>query len=109
MAAHPVQALREAVNTVGIDPRAYQLSSAKITSVQGPGKRGDDSTYSDNAIILTPLEAHILHRPYQDFIAYQTAHQVSIYVARNPSKNLLKDYQTYCLLRKVNFSIPTVL
>ncbi|KAJ5849275.1 hypothetical protein N7534_007964 [Penicillium rubens] len=72
MAAHPIQALGEAVGSVGVDPRAYQLSSlfqgandvpartaAKITGVQGPGKREDDSTYfTNNEGIPFPDPAH---------------------------------------------------
>ncbi|CAG8184445.1 unnamed protein product [Penicillium nalgiovense] len=72
MAAHPIQALGEAVGSVGVDPRAYQLSSllqgandgpartaAQITGVQGPGKREDDSTYfTNNEGIPFPDPAH---------------------------------------------------
>jgi catalase len=72
MAAHPLQALGEAVGSVGIDPRANQLSSlfqgandgpartaAKITGVQGYGKREDDSTYfTSNEGIPFPDPAH---------------------------------------------------
>ncbi|CAI7657597.1 unnamed protein product [Penicillium palitans] len=72
MAAHPIQALGEAIGSVGVDPRAYQLSSlfqgandgpaktaAKITGVQGPGKRVDDSTYfTSNEGIPFPDAAH---------------------------------------------------
>ncbi|KOS43180.1 hypothetical protein ACN38_g5896 [Penicillium nordicum] len=72
MAAHPVQALGEAIGSVGVDPRAYQLSSlfqgandgpaktaAKITGVRGPGKRVDDSNYfTSNEGIPFPDGAH---------------------------------------------------
>ncbi|KAJ5582826.1 hypothetical protein N7535_001446 [Penicillium sp. DV-2018c] len=72
MAAHPLQALGEAVGSVGIDPRAVQLSSlfqgandgpartaAKITGVQGPGKRVDDGPYfTSNEGIPFPDGAH---------------------------------------------------
>ncbi|KAJ5130085.1 uncharacterized protein N7515_006124 [Penicillium bovifimosum] len=72
MAAHPLQALGEAVGSVGIDPRAMQLSSlfqgandgpartaAKITGVQGAGKRVDDGPYfTSNEGIPFPDGAH---------------------------------------------------
>ncbi|KAL1996687.1 hypothetical protein VTN49DRAFT_7552 [Thermomyces lanuginosus] len=58
MSRHPAQALGEAVGSMGIDPRAPQLSSlfqgandgpartaAKITGVQEGGKREDDAYY----------------------------------------------------------------
>ncbi|KAJ5491027.1 hypothetical protein N7539_002594 [Penicillium diatomitis] len=58
MAAHPLQAIGQAVGSMGIDPRPEQLSSlfqgandgpaktaARLTGVQGPGKRQDDASY----------------------------------------------------------------
>ncbi|KAJ5818019.1 hypothetical protein N7474_003610 [Penicillium riverlandense] len=58
MSPHPLQALGEAAGSIGIDPRATQLSSlfqgandgpartaAKLTGVQVPGKRMDDGPY----------------------------------------------------------------
>ncbi|KAJ5548442.1 hypothetical protein N7513_005676 [Penicillium frequentans] len=72
MAAHPLQAIGEAVGSVGIDPRAKQLSSlfqgandgpartaAKLTGVQELGKRADDGPYfTSNEGIPFPDPAH---------------------------------------------------
>jgi len=61
MAAHPLQAVQEAAGKAGADPRMMQRSSlfggandgpaavaAKITGVQGAGKRVDDGPYFTN-------------------------------------------------------------
>ncbi|KAF7713588.1 Catalase [Penicillium ucsense] len=72
MAAHPLQAIGQAVGSMGIDPRPEQLSSlfqgandgpaktaAKLTGVQGPGKRQDDAPYfTSNEGIPLPDPAH---------------------------------------------------
>lgn len=74
MVAHPLQAIGEAVGSMGIDPRPTQLSSlfqvandcpaktaAKLTGVQGPGKRQDDAPYfTSNEGISFPDPAHRL-------------------------------------------------
>lgn len=71
MTTHPLQAIGEAIGGVG-DPRALQLSSlfqeandgpartaAKLTGVQGPGKRADDGLYfTNNEGIPFPDGAH---------------------------------------------------
>ncbi|EYE96336.1 catalase [Aspergillus ruber CBS 135680] len=72
MATHPLQAISQAVGTTGGDPRPVQLSSlfqgandgpakaaAKLTGVQGPGKRTDDGPYfTNNEAIPFPDPAH---------------------------------------------------
>ncbi|KAL4905442.1 hypothetical protein BDW74DRAFT_185008 [Aspergillus multicolor] len=72
MATHPLQAIGQAVGAVGGDPRPVQLSStfqgandgpaktaAKLTGVQGPGKRADDGPYfTNNEAIPFPDPAH---------------------------------------------------
>ncbi|GLA62754.1 hypothetical protein AtubIFM54640_003884 [Aspergillus tubingensis] len=72
MAAHPLQALGEAVGAAGADPRIKQLNSlfqgandgpartaAKLTGVQQGGKREDDGPYfTNNEGIPFPDPAH---------------------------------------------------
>jgi catalase len=72
MAHHPLQAIGQAVGAAGGDPRPVQLSStfqgandgpakvaAKLTGVQGPGKRADDGPYfTNNEAIPFPDPAH---------------------------------------------------
>lgn len=72
MATHPLQAIGQAVGTTGGDPRPVQFSSlfqgandgpakvaAKLTGVQGPGKRADDGPYfTNNEAIPFPDPAH---------------------------------------------------
>ncbi|PYH33878.1 catalase [Aspergillus neoniger CBS 115656] len=72
MAAHPLQALGEAVGAAGADPRIKQLNSlfqgandgpartaAKLTGVQQAGKRQDDGPYfTNNEGIPFPDPAH---------------------------------------------------
>jgi len=72
MATHPLQAIGKAVGSVGIDPRAKQLSSlfqgandgptrtaAKLTGVQEVAKRADDGPYfTSNEGIPFPDPAH---------------------------------------------------
>ena len=72
MAAHPLQALGEAVGAAGADPRIKQLNSlfqgandgpartaAKLTGVQQGGKRKDDGPYfTNNEGIPFPDPAH---------------------------------------------------
>lgn len=72
MAAHPLQALGEAVGAAGADPRIKQLNSlfqgandgpartaAKLTGVQQGGKRQDDGPYfTNNEGIPFPDPAH---------------------------------------------------
>lgn len=72
MATHPLQAIGQAVGATGGDPRPVQLSSlfqgandgpaktaAKLTGVQGPGKRADDGPYfTNNEAVPFPDPAH---------------------------------------------------
>jgi catalase len=69
---HPLQAIGQAVGAAGGDPRPMQLASlfqgandgpakvaAKLTGVQGPGKRADDGPYfTNNEAIPFPDPAH---------------------------------------------------
>lgn len=69
---HPLQSIGQAVGAAGGDPRPVQLSStfqgandgpartaAKLTGVQGPGKRADDAPYfTNNEAIPFPDPAH---------------------------------------------------
>jgi len=72
MAAHPLQAIGQAIGQTGIDPRVVQQSSlfqganngpaktaAQLTGVQEGGKRADDGPYfTNNEAIPFPDAAH---------------------------------------------------